>query len=351
MRGLFQLRGASRLQGGSGPIIINKQSGFGYIAKGIGARQGEALIALRGTQFTHFYDVWTDCNVGVQKGPSGWPVHAGFNDTFNSFKAELHKFFVKHNPSRVHCVGHSLGGALATLVADYLSEIRAGKISLYTFGCPRVGNTGFAKQLTRKIKPENIYRVYHTADVVSMVPIFPFFHTPDPGRDIPLDWRWLPISLMAHKMKFYTRQMETHDSGWETLKGLPAPDSRAQDLRTWLDTSTGHGDFMFSARMLRMIGLALGWLIDRAMQATGTASKGVITVLDRLAWLLHEGILACRDLKADLVSLIKKIFQFLGRPWTGSIDPTVVLIRWALDLLMSTVRCFAYRSLAGVTFY
>lgn len=109
--GLFDLNDASRFHGTSGPTIINKRSGFGYIAKGINHHKDEVLIALRGTQFTHLYDVWTDANIGVQKGPGGWPVHAGFNDTFNSIKAELLNFFVKNNPSHVHCISHSLGGA------------------------------------------------------------------------------------------------------------------------------------------------------------------------------------------------------------------------------------------------
>jgi len=45
-------------------------------------------------------------------------------------------------------IGHSLGGALATLCAAQLvTEFNLTAVRLYTFGCPRVGNSVFAKAL------------------------------------------------------------------------------------------------------------------------------------------------------------------------------------------------------------
>lgn len=67
--------------------------------------------------------------------------------------------------------GHSLGGALALHAATdvYLSGDRsADKISLYTFGQPRVGNKEFDMALNKKVK--DAYRVVHWADLVPHVP-------------------------------------------------------------------------------------------------------------------------------------------------------------------------------------
>jgi hypothetical protein len=68
-------------------------------------------------------------------------------------------------------VGHSLGGAVATLAAAYL---RAGGIptELYTYGAPRVGNEEFANFVSRQAGGH--YRITHGADPVPKVPPFAF---------------------------------------------------------------------------------------------------------------------------------------------------------------------------------
>ena len=46
------------------------------------------------------------------------------------------------------CVGHSLGGALATVCAVWAPEqYPLAPVSLYTFGQPRVGNDEFVSHL------------------------------------------------------------------------------------------------------------------------------------------------------------------------------------------------------------
>jgi hypothetical protein len=69
IKDLFEVGKTSRMEGSSGPFLLSKKSGFGYVAKGIGQRQGEALIVLRGTVTAR--DWWTDANIGLQSGPEG----------------------------------------------------------------------------------------------------------------------------------------------------------------------------------------------------------------------------------------------------------------------------------------
>lgn len=55
-----------------------------------------------------------------------------------------------YQDAQITVTGHSLGGALAVFCALDLEQIY-GNINLYTFGCPRVGNTAFAKYQEKKI--------------------------------------------------------------------------------------------------------------------------------------------------------------------------------------------------------
>lgn len=76
----------------------------------------------------------------------------------------------------VHCVGHSLGGAVASLAADWVSRTLKLPTKLYTIGAPRVGTDWLVKSTTASIREENIFRVYHSTDPVPMVPLYPFMH-------------------------------------------------------------------------------------------------------------------------------------------------------------------------------
>jgi hypothetical protein len=142
--GLFTVQDDSRFSGKSGSYIFRQLSGFGYIAEGEGTRQGEILIATRGTSTG--FDLVSDFHTGVRRGPSGLPVHIGFQRLWETYAEELRVFLRGKNPSHVHCVGRSLGAAEATLNADFCSANKL-PVSIYTFGCPRVGPSSFSQDL------------------------------------------------------------------------------------------------------------------------------------------------------------------------------------------------------------
>lgn len=66
--------------------------------------------------------------------------------------------------------GHSLGAALALLVADDLStHVKdVPPIAVYSFGGPRVGNRGFAKRLSSK--NVKVLRIVNSQDLITRVP-------------------------------------------------------------------------------------------------------------------------------------------------------------------------------------
>src|SRR5690554_5979688 len=106
---------SSLLTATSGLGFIQARTAFGIAAFGVKAYAGHAFIVLRGTDLLG--DALTDLNAGVSNSSVGWHVHDGFNQTFQSLKLELDAFITQmnsHNVHSVHCIGHSLGGALYT---------------------------------------------------------------------------------------------------------------------------------------------------------------------------------------------------------------------------------------------
>ncbi|KIQ01209.1 hypothetical protein RU08_08590 [Pseudomonas fulva] len=321
-----------QMASGTSGAVFRTRTGFAYAVHGVGGRQGEMLLAFRGTDT--FADAMTDANAGLQRGPSTWPVHAGFNETFKSLRNDLDSFMRGRNPSTVHCVGHSLGGALATLAADHLSELGVAGIKLYTFGSPRTGVGGFARHLSGKLGATNIHRVYHSADPVSMVPIFPFSHVPVSGNVCMIPWKGAQISPNAHRMTQYLPAIG--DATWTGLYRNPEP-PLDREIDIWLE-SASYGPTMHSAATLWMISKAMQYLLKKAANIViGSAITVSMTVLDQIASVLVQGAQLCKDISDSIRALIVKIFKFLGRAVPATIEVTTFFLRWVLDLLARAV--------------
>ena len=349
--GLFTASDSGKFAGKSGGLMFKKITGFGYVAVGEGRFAGDLLIATRGTKIN--IDWLSNFNIAMQLGPSGRPVHAGFNEVWKSAAPEIRAVLRGRNPSRVHCVGHSLGGALAALNADFLSAGAVSDVALYTFGAPRAGDGLFAHALTQRATPQKIFRVSHPADPVPMIPLFPFWHLPFglDGMTIAKSSNAL-VSSGAHSMKrSYGPGVAEHS--WATLGqgGGAAPDESLR-VKIWLENSvSGMGSLsMGSATLLTMIGKALKWLLAKAgklvMGGVGVALTVSATVLDQLAWLLGQAASLSKEIGGQIKGLIGAIFRFLGRTLAGVIDVTVAFMRWVLELLLQSLRTAAMRALS-----
>lgn len=350
--GLFKVTEGSRFEGISGGLYVCKAlSGFGYVAEGVGSRKGEVLIATRGTDVT--IDWLTNASIGLQRGPGGELVHAGFHETWKSFVEHIRAFLRGKQVSEIHCVGHSLGGALATLNADYLSSIRAGKIHLYTFGSPRVGSSAFAQSLDQRVGQENIFRTFHCADPVPMIPLFPFFHAPaaSSGYQLGNGARGL-ISLGAHNMdKSYIPGVASQS--WNGLRVRDRSNDHKMSAQLWLEqvgAGSSSGIVMGSTWALAMICKALTWLLDMAalLVCTGISAGATtcLTALDYLAMMLARGARLSLEISAHLRTLFTAIFRFLGRRAVDTAALTMEFIRWVLGLLYHSLATTARRALA-----
>lgn len=191
---------------------------------------GSVVVAFRGTQTSRWKDVLTDISLLQTDGLWG-DIHRGFRGAFISIRDELMPVMRSHGAAskNLFITGHSLGGALATLLAGFITyqELRdalpaalsakdkqalmlsrgdprhldlgapAGDCTktidtirkakpdwkgpkavkgLYTFGAPRVGNHAFASCFDAALKSRS-FRVVNSADVVPMVPRAGYEHT------------------------------------------------------------------------------------------------------------------------------------------------------------------------------
>jgi hypothetical protein len=135
------------------------------------------------------------------------------SDLFNQYKALkepvaniLNKCLTKIDA--VYCIGHSYGGAVATLVAGYISnsykltsadDKSQLKIICHTFGCPRIGNLAYAKWFEER-GVEHV-RITNLHDSVTDLPRSPFYHHVSNARCIMDD---LVVKDLAEK-KWYWR--------------------------------------------------------------------------------------------------------------------------------------------------
>jgi len=345
--GMFAVADDGRFMGKSGAGPFKKLSGFGYIAAGEGQFSGDVLITTRGTAQTQ--DWLSNFNIGMQLGPGGQLVHAGFHEIWKTFRQDIMNFLKGRNPSRIHCVGHSLGGALAMLNASALTASSVAPVTLYTFGAQRTGDIFFSRFMTKRLGSEHIHRVSAASDPVPMIPLFPFSHIPfdRPGYVIPGDGL---ISVAAHNMKrSYIRGVNGHT--WSTLSSAADADESSK-VKSWIEQAAeGKGSILMgSATALTMIGRAMRWLLARVRDllvgAIGVTLTASATVLDQIAWLLATGAAASVEVGRGVKGLINAVLRFLGRSVIQVANATVAFLRWVLGMLFATVRNVAEHALA-----
>ncbi|MCB0195573.1 MAG: lipase family protein [Anaerolineae bacterium] len=139
------------------------------------------VVAFRGSEETGIADWITDLKFIPMVYPYGKPndksmtVHSGFMGAYNSVREAVQKAVKSTKHKQVVFVGHSLGGALASLAAlDTAYNIPGKEISCYTYGSPKVGNDNFVKAYNKLVP--NTYRCVNGRDMVPSAPPGAFGH-------------------------------------------------------------------------------------------------------------------------------------------------------------------------------
>lgn len=341
-RDAFDLMAGTRLTGRTGYGPIAASSGFAMYADGKGTRSGELLVAVRGT--ASLPDAMTDGFLSVQPGATGSGVHAGFGDTYASIAPELEaRLRSSTRPTCVHVVGHSLGGAVATIAASRISQL-GHSVKLYTFGSPRVGLGLFTSAATRRIGAANIYRVHHTSDPVTMVPVFPFLHVPVEGVHYNLPWTSGSVDVDAHYMAGYRASVGTAD--WNGLRSRVAHHGALANVEGWLEfaASTANSVMPMSTWVLNRVAQAIHWMIQVAGGAPVLIAAGAEFASDMIAALLIRAANLVSRMGTALLNLVRVIMRLLGRAADSVQTVTVNFLRWVLDLLFSRIGGMALKA-------
>jgi triacylglycerol lipase len=123
------------------------------------------IIAVRGT--TNIENAMIDISLKlVLDQKTGIRLHDGFSFAAKQVYAEL-KPMLKAD-YKINLTGHSLGGAVALILAIYLDVDQFNVEQVTTFGQPKVTNIAGAN----KIQHINIIRVVTPLDLVPLVPLF-----------------------------------------------------------------------------------------------------------------------------------------------------------------------------------
>jgi hypothetical protein len=245
------------------------------------------------------------------------------------------------NPSRIHCIGHSLGGAVANLVAAYL-DASVGGVSLYTFGAPRVGQNSFATDLTWSLGEDAINRAYNIADPVPMIPMFPFFHAPYGCEGALVETSGL-VRASAHSLATYRPAVA--GSSWQSLKrrAMTTPSSIDQ----MMDAAARWVRIPGSGVAFHLLGKILHGLLSGTGLVLGTAATAGLTLLDQVAVALFSKVEVSPENKERVSRFLDLTADYVALPILKGMSVTVAFLRYMLGKLWDGIRHPAVQALAA----
>jgi len=326
-------------QGSSGGFFVRQETGFAFILKGHSQQhKNDHVIVFRGTD--GLADVLTDVTCHSTTSDTGSSVHTGFQSSFASIRSSLAAYIrqpsVLNGDGIIHCVGHSLGGALATLAADWIKAEFGKKVYLYTFGSPRVGKKDFAIGSSSRI--DKVYRAVHGADPVPKIPVWPFYHTHINGHEYLLS-KAQGISKAAHSMLNSPGYINTANSNdWNHLYSQSSNslsqrvvlnyEHRKQTTFSalWADkiaaallTLLVDGGFAGTVATLQSIGSSVGTIYD-IMASSIVKIASIVGMEERV-----RGVLGC-------------LIAFAGKSIHTPIKFTLEFIKWVFRISIGRIN-------------
>lgn len=344
--------GRSQLQGVvAGKTGFGTTTGFGYVLQYQKDARRHTVIATRGTRpELGAPDIITDLRAGMT-GFSGYgPVHKGFKKTFDSVLANLagdEKTIMASDV--VHCVGHSLGGAVATLVAAHYAG-RGKKVKLYTFGSPRVGAALTYSAMHKTIGKDNIFRTAHDLDPVTLIAPFPYIHVnPSPGDannfTLPSPTGSL-FSTANHDMGRYIASVANDPSRtWTHARGLAGQvDHDNSVLARWLlheDNDPGWVRYA-SAKTLGL----LFKLFAHVLRTTSTSVILGLSAIDLLAEILINALYSAAALAGKVYQLLCHAAKWAGIKIAAGAHFTAQIIRRILATMLRHLKALALQAVS-----
>ena len=218
------------------------------------ASDGRQALVFRCT--ASWRNVETDLEADPEHG-LGATLHGGFWRAYSSVSKQIHAALLAHpiqvasplppplsawrgGPISLLVVGHSLGGALATLAAlDLCYSHYNQALGLISMGAPRVGFSDFTNDFEERMEKRYV-RVMYQNDLVTQVPTSPYkhpgglLHLDEEGQELgSLTRGWLLVrnwvcslfrfgvtlakwvDLTDHSLVFYKQGIKFLDANWE----------------------------------------------------------------------------------------------------------------------------------------
>lgn len=137
----------------------------------------DMIVACRGTEVKQIADIKADLSISKTDARVG-KVHIGFNHYVDKVWAPIltRGVDVKKTEKSVWFTGHSLGAAMATIMAYRFAtyDLTPNPTALFTYGSPRVGNRKFVNHFNTL--PFEHHRWVNDGDIVTKIPFAPMFY-------------------------------------------------------------------------------------------------------------------------------------------------------------------------------
>lgn len=347
------LNGTMNAQTGFG--AWSATTGFGYILGFEHHRRQHVVIATRGTRpEIGAPDLLTDLRAAMTSFGTVGPVHKGFKRTFDSLTGGLQKHAALiQSADVVHCVGHSLGGAVATLVAATLrSQGKATK--LYTFGSPRVGAFGAHLAIEKAIGSDNIFRVAQDMDPITMIGPFPYIHVNARSSQSYLLHSTSPSfpGMANHDMINYITQMgligvRRSSQTWGNVRATSITLKRENEsiADILMGPSSGEGWVQFASD--RTLGLLLK-LFNVFLAKISTTIILQMTAVDLLAEILIAGMHKIPALGQKIHQLLAWSATWAGLQAKNAADFTAAVIRAILTKMLNQLQHLSQQALMNM---
>lgn len=173
----------------------------------------DIVIACRGTQKGPgaMNDIIADLQVFKSDSVSGNKIHQGFKEEVDKIYDHVESLIdrITHG-KKIWATGHSLGGAMATILAQRLEFTGGHDVdTLYTFGSPRAGGPQFRAWCDKHL---NHQRFVNNNDVVPCVPSWIWYrHTGD--------CYYIKSTGEVTRLRRWSTE-RIRDKGWSLLKTI-----------------------------------------------------------------------------------------------------------------------------------
>lgn len=339
----------NKIEGMTGGLVdrlLNRKTGFALTAEGRNAQfKGHHIIGIRGTHLPSASDWLTNANVGVTTGPKNIEVHMGFQRTFASIRPAFEQYIKVHKPKCLHCVGHSLGGALAQLTALWARE-HGIPAKLYTFGAPRVVIEKYVPVAQTNIEH---HRMIHGADPVPKVPIWPFSHTA--GEYVLSMNNGSVFAPSTHSMEHspgYVNTVLSYGSFSDMAHKFYAPNTQRVHFK-YADRLQVNFSQYWQQRITDGL---ITFLKDNGLYVAiaAQASLGLgMTFYDALARSINGVVKASVAAEESIRGLLGCMLAFAGKKAQEIKELTVNFIRWVFELMVKALNRMAKQAIEMIS--